>query len=85
MKRILVLIMFSSYVSASAQETSNELLPSHVIQEKNPSDDALRQIKAIDEEVRTTIRTSRNEQEQYFNLNGNLDGFVYDFSEGLSL
>jgi hypothetical protein len=56
----------------------------HVIQEKNPSDDALRQIKVIDDEVRTTISTCRNKQVKYFNLNGTFEGFEYDYSEGLS-
>ncbi len=83
MKRILVLILFSSYVTASTQE-SNELLPLHIIQEKSPSDYALKKIKDIDQKVKKFINSHRSQLEKYAKLNGNSLGFQYDFSHDVS-
>ncbi len=60
----IVLALFCVYVQVSAQETSNEILPPDVIAERSPSDDALRQIRDIEEKVSTIISTRATEEER---------------------
>lgn len=85
LKIYILIILLSFSFETYSQVSSSTLLNSEFIKSKNLSLTNLKYILAIDSTMKVFDESHRKEIERYFQAEGNIDSFKYDFSQTVNM